>query len=139
MDKIFDQTLSKRKWAGLSGGPVVKTSPSSAGVLIWSLVKELRYHMPTSKKNHKTENRNNIVTNSILLFSCEALLDSATTWTAACQASLSFSISWSLLKLMSIESMMPSNNLILCCPLHLLPSIFPSIRVFFNESILPIR
>ena len=49
---------------------------------------------------------------------------------AACQASLSFSISWSFLKLMCIESMMSSNNLILCCPLLLLPSIFPSIRVF---------
>ena len=57
----------------------------------------------------------------------------ATPWTAAPQASLSFTISWSLLKLMSIESVMPSNYLILCCPL-LLPSIFPSIRVFSNES-----
>ena len=56
-----------------------------------------------------------------------------TPWTAACQASLSFTISWSLLKLISIESMMPSNHLILCSPL-LLPSIFPSIRVFSNES-----
>jgi len=54
--------------------------------------------------------------------------------TAACQASLSFTISWSLLKLMSIESVMPSNYLILCHPLLLLPSIFPSIRVFSNES-----
>ena len=53
-----------------------------------------------------------------------------TPWTAACQASLSFTISWSLLKLMSIESMMPSKHLILWCPLLLLPSIFPSIRVF---------
>ena len=60
-------------------------------------------------------------------------------WTVAHQASLSFTISWSLLKLMSIESMMPSNHLILCCPLLLLPSIFPSIRVFSNESALHIR
>ena len=59
--------------------------------------------------------------------------------TAACQASLSFTISWSLLKLMSIESGMPSNHLILCHPLLLLPSIFPSIRVFSNESALHIR
>ena len=57
-----------------------------------------------------------------------------TPWTVTHQASLSFPISWSLLKLMSIESMMPSNHLILCCPLLLLPSIFPSIRVFFNVS-----
>ena len=53
-----------------------------------------------------------------------------TPWTAACHASLSFTISWSLLKLMSFESMMPSNHLILCHSLLLLPSIFPSIRVF---------
>ena len=57
----------------------------------------------------------------------------ATPWTATHQASLSFTISQSLLKLMSIESIMPSNHLILCCPLLLLPSIFPSIRVFPNE------
>ena len=57
----------------------------------------------------------------------------ATPWTAACQASLSFTISWSLLRLMSTESVMPSNCLILCCPLILLPSLFPSISVFSNE------
>ena len=62
-----------------------------------------------------------------------------TPWTAACQASSSITNSRSLLKLMSIESVMPSNHLILCCPLLLLPSIFPSIRVFSNESILCIR
>ena len=63
----------------------------------------------------------------------------ATPWTAACQASLSITNSWSLLKLMSIESVMPSNHLILCHPLLFLPSIFPSIRVFSNESVLCIR
>ena len=62
----------------------------------------------------------------------------AAPWTAAHQASLSFTISRSLLKLMSIESVMPSNHLILCRPL-LLPSIFPSIRVFSNESALRVR
>ena len=62
-----------------------------------------------------------------------------TPWTAAHQASLSFTISQSLLKLMSIESVMPSSHLILCHPLLLLPSIFPSIRVFPNESALRIR
>ena len=60
----------------------------------------------------------------------------ATPWTAAHQASLSNTNSQSLLKLMSIESVTPSNHLILCCPLLLLPSIFPSIRVFSNESVL---
>ena len=60
-------------------------------------------------------------------------------WTAACQASLSITNSWTLLKLMPIESVMPSSHLILCCPLLLLPSIFPRIRVFSSESVLPIR
>ena len=59
--------------------------------------------------------------------------------TTACYASLSITNSWSLPKLMSIESVMPSNHLILCRPLLLLPSIFPSIRVFSNESVLHIR
>ena len=63
----------------------------------------------------------------------------ATPWTAACRASLSITNSRSLLKLMSIESVMPLSHLILCCPLLLLPSIFPSIRVFSNESVLHLR
>ena len=63
----------------------------------------------------------------------------ATPWTAACQASLSITNSRRLLKLMSIESVMPSNHLILCHPLLLPPSIFPNIRVFSSESVLPIR
>ena len=66
-------------------------------------------------------------------FSCVRL--SATPWTAALQASLSITNSRSLLKLMSIELVMPSNHLILCCPLLLPPSIFPSIRIFSNESV----
>ena len=60
----------------------------------------------------------------------------ATPWTAAHKASLFINNSWSLLRLMSIESVMPSNHLILCCPLLFLPSIFPSIGVFSNESVL---
>ena len=63
----------------------------------------------------------------------------ATPWTAAHQASLSTTHSWSLLELMSIASVMLSNHLTFCCPLLLLPSIPPSIRVFFNESVLHIR
>ena len=63
----------------------------------------------------------------------------ATPWAVACWASLSISNSWSLLKLISIESVMPSNHLILCCALLLLPSVFPSIRVFSIESVLHIR
>ena len=63
----------------------------------------------------------------------------ATPWIAACQASLSITNSWSLLKLMSIKSVMPYNHLIFCRPLLILPSVFPSIRVFSKESVLCIR
>ena len=72
-------------------------------------------------------------------FSHSVVSDSVNPWTAACQASLSITNSQRLLKLMSIKPVMPSNHLILCHPLLLLPSIFPSIRVFSNESILRIR
>ena len=65
--------------------------------------------------------------------------DSVTPRTTACQASLPFTISWSLIKLMFIELVMPSNHLILCHPILLLPSIFPRIRVFSSESALCIR
>ena len=75
----------------------------------------------------------------IVQFNRSVISDSATPWTAARQASLSITNTWSLLKLMPIESMMPSNHLILCPPLLLLPSIFPSIRAFSNESVLHIR
>ena len=71
--------------------------------------------------------------------SCLVMSDFVTAWTAACQASLSITNFWSLLKLMCIKSVMPSNHLILCHPLLRLPSIFPSIRVFSNESVLRIR
>ena len=73
-----------------------------------------------------------------LLFSCSMVSDPATPWTAACQATLFFTMSQSVLKIMSIELVMPSNHLILCHPLHL-PSDFLSIRVFFNESAFHIR
>ena len=75
--------------------------------------------------------------NSVQLLSHVQLF--ATPWTVAHQASRSITYSWSLLKLMSIESVMPFNHLILCLPLLLSPSIFPSIRVFSNESVLHIR
>ena len=72
-------------------------------------------------------------------FSHSVVTHSVTPWTAAHQASLFIMNSWSLLTLMSIESVMPSNHLILCCPLLLPPSIFPNIKVFSNESALCIR
>ena len=74
---------------------------------------------------------------SVQLLSCVWLF--ATPWTVACQAALSITNSRSLPRLMSIESVMPSNYLIICRPILLLPSIFPSIRVFPNESALRIR
>ena len=73
---------------------------------------------------------------SVQSLSCVQLF--VTPWTAACQTSLSITNSWSLLKLMSIKSMMPSNHLIFCHPLLLLPSIFPCISIFSNESVLHI-
>ena len=93
-----------------------------------------RQHLLPSNKHKKLFSISNT---SVQLLSRVQLF--ATPWTAACQASLSITNSQSLLKLMSIESMMPSNHLILCCPLLLPPSIFPSIRVFSNESLLCIR
>ena len=80
---------------------------------------------------------NTLQFSSIQLLSCVWLF--VTPWTTACQASLSIINSQSLLKLMSIEAVMPSNHLILCHPLLYLPSIFPSIRVFSNESAVCIR
>ena len=76
---------------------------------------------------------------SSVQFSHSVVSNSATPWIAACQASLSIMNSWSLLKLMSIKLVMPPNHLVLCHPLLLLPSIFPSITIFANESVLRIR
>ena len=78
-----------------------------------------------------------VASSSVWTLSCVRLF--ATPWTAACQASLSITNSQSLLKLMSFKLMMPSNHLILCHPLLLLPSVFPSLRVFSSESVLRIR
>ena len=75
-----------------------------------------------------------VLFSSVQLLSCVQLF--ATPWAAACQASMSITNSWSLLKLMSIESVMPSKHLILCHPLLLQPSIFSSVRVFFNDSVI---
>ena len=130
---------------------------------VQSLVRELRYHMqqgnevcelqvlswstlepvicnkrsvcPTTRETppmHRSED--------LVQLSCSVVSDSATSWTAARQASLSITNFWNLPKLMSTESVMPSNHLIFCCPLlFLLCSVFPSIRVFSNESALHIR
>ena len=111
-----------------------------------------RYREVISTSNHRTEINGGsgmearmssgilspeLKFSSVQSLSCVWLF--ATPWTAARQASLSITNSWSLLRLMSIESVMPSNHLILCHPLLLPPSIFPNIRVFSNESVLHIR
>ena len=97
------------------------------------LVDSIYAPQPTS------EQQTPLIPPTYILFSLSVVSDSATSWTATRQASLSITISQSLLKLMSMESVMSSNHLILCCPLLLLPSIFPSARVFCNESTVGIR
>ena len=81
----------------------------------------------------------NLKFSHLVQFSHSVVSNSETPWTAGHQASLSITSSQSLLKFMSIKSEMPFNHLILCCPLLLLPSVFPSIRTFVSESVLPIR
>ena len=85
------------------------------------------------------ENRDDDKLIQSVQFSCSFVSNSATPWTTARQASLSITNSQSLPKLMSIELVMPSDHLIFCCPFLLLPSIFPSIRVFSNDSTLCMR
>ena len=91
------------------------------------------------ENEESAENYGNVPSCLCLVQSLSHVQLFVTPWTAACQASLSITNSWSLIKLTSIELVMPSNHLILCRPLLFPPSIFPSIRVFSNESVLPIR
>ena len=124
----------------------------SIGLQTVKSVTKKQQYMGDTQENWVTHQNGWVQFSSVHLLSCVWL--SATPWTAACQASLIITNSWSLLKLMSTESVMPSNNLILCHPLLLLPSIFPSIRErflgkilwkdscwkdFSNKSVLPIR
>ena len=109
----------------------------------WSKPDKDKYHMITYMWNLKYDTHELIYKTETGSFSSVQSLSRvrlfATLWTAAHQAFLSITNSWSLPKVMSIEVVMPSNHLILCRPLLLLPSIFPSIRVFSNESALRIR
>ena len=110
--------------------------------LQWLMTQSLQSQMGSQQHFFSWQRKNTFSCFMLLflLFSCSGCVQLfATAWTAAHQASLFFTISYSLLKLMSIKSEMPSNHLIFCHPLLLLPSIFPSIRVFSNESVLPIR
>ena len=97
--------------------------------------KQLKYIVSAECAKNKTRQNQFLI--SVQSISHVQLFE--TSWTTACQAALFITNSWSLLKLMFIELVMPSNHLILCCPLLLLPSIFPNIRVFSNESDLCIR
>ena len=98
------------------------------------------FRSPVDHHSEFTPRRANFSVLCSLSFRCSVMSNSLQfPGTAACQPSLSFTNSQSLLKLMSAESVMPSNHLILCHPLLLLPSVFPSIRVFSNESVLHIR
>ena len=94
-------------------------------------INDLLYYVKTTNYGHEFS--------LLLWFNCSDVSNSAIPWTTAHQASLSITNSQSLLKLMSIKLVMPSNRLILSCPLLLPPSIFPSIRVFSSESVLCIR
>ena len=101
-------------------------TPAACQWLVYQSIKPIRVHHPV-----RCSSREGMV--SVQLLSHVRLF--TTSWTAACQAFLSITNSQSLLKLISIELVMPSNHLILCHPLLLLPSIFPSIRVFSNKSV----
>ena len=108
---------------------------SERGTIFKSLVLDkIPYRINTSRKGKVLQDQILEQSNFVVVQSLNHVRLFATPWTAAHQASLSVTIFWSLLKIMSIESVMPSNYLTLCCPLLLLPSIFPQIRVFPNES-----
>ena len=99
----------------------------------------LKFTLAARCTGHQERSRVRMIRPVVVVQSLSRVQLFATPWTAAHQVSPSITTSWSLLKLMSIESFMPSNHIILCCPLLLIPSIFPSIRVFSNETALHIR
>ena len=119
--------------------PSVNVLSRTLNIMMNSGIKSKYLCLVPELKYMNVKNFNCFVVFISVQFSHSVLSDSATPWTAAHQAHLSVTNSQSLSKLMSIESVMPSNHLILCYPLLLLPSILPSIRVFSNESTLRIR
>ena len=110
-------------------------SAKAETIITWTMALS-SVHPPRGSQRIFGKGKSDLV---VFLFSHSVVSDPVTPRTAACQASLSITSSQSLLKLLSIESMMPSNHLIFCRPLLLLPSIFPSIMVFSKESVLCIR
>ena len=119
------------------GLPVHHQLPESTHTHVHSVGDAIQPSHPLSSPSPPALNLSQHQFSSVQVLSHVQL--SVTPWTAACQASLSIANSQSLPKLMSIESVMPSNHLILCHPLLLLPPIFPNIRVFSNESVFCIR
>ena len=136
-------------------GLLLKIYATKHRICLWIFKNKNKTNQPVNKKPlvqcstwnnrlvpHQERNVSMLYVVTLLQFSSVQSLSHVqlfvTPWTAARQASLSITNFQSLLKLMTIESVMPSNHLILCCPLLLLPLIFPSIRVFPNESVLPI-
>ena len=125
----IQKSTSKRCWSGCGEKKTVSRCWWECKLVqplrrtVWRFLKKLEIELPS-------------VQFSSVAQSCPTL---ATPWIAACQASLSITISQNLLRLMSIESMMPSSHLILCHPLLLLPPVPPSIKVFSNESTLRMR
>ena len=129
MYKVFPGS----QWLGL----YILTAKGPGSILGWRIMIPQAERHSQEKKNIYIYTHTHTNISSVQLLSHVQLF--VTPWTAACQASLPIISSQSLLKLLSIESVMPSNQLILCHPLLLLPSIFPSIRVFSKESVICIR
>ena len=103
-------------------------------IVMYHLIPDRITVIEKTTNNKKTKNKKKLkVDYHVVVQSFSRIRLFATPWTVARQASLSFTVSRSLLTLMSVESVMLSNHLVLCCPLLFLPSIFPSIRVFSNE------
>ena len=134
--KPYLKGLSVVTWWNLSQGHKIG-SKHKAITIIYEM-KRMKEIISIDAEKHLTKPNSLLWWSSVRSFT-QSCLTLCEPWTAAYQTSLSITNFWSLLKFMSIKSVMPSNHLILCCPFLLLPSIFPSIRVFSKESVLHIR
>ena len=135
LHQLFQHSCEEREWGNWSSDMV--TSCPTLKIVMLALTLTLKACALSLSLYKAWANKKLVLSVVVQLLSHVQFF--VTPWTAACQASLAFTISRSLLKLVSIESVMPSNHLILCHPLLLLPSIFPRIRVFSNEFALHVR